>query len=80
MGFSVNYIKENFTSHIVKNRNVIEARMYPEERTVTEFIKEQEEFKRSCEKYGVVYFAIDRDYQQDILKVYDYIEMKEKYI
>ncbi|MBD3107479.1 2-phosphoglycerate kinase [Bacillus sp. AGMB 02131] len=80
MGFSTKYIKENFTSHIVKHRNVIEARMYPEERNMSDFIKEQEAFKRKCEKYGVAYFEIDEDYHQDILKVYEYIEMKEKYI
>ena len=80
MGFSTKYIKENFTSQIIKHRNVIEARKYQEERTMNDFIKEQEAFKRKCEEYGVAYFEIDGDYQQDIEKVYNYIEKKEKYI
>ena len=78
MGFSTAYIKENFTSNIVKHRNVIEARKYPEERTITEFIQEQEAFKEECKKYAVQYFEIDGEYERDIMKVYEYIEQQKR--
>src|SRR5690606_7820320 len=47
-GFSPNYIKENFTSKIVKFRNTMERRDWPEERSIQELIKEHEEFKSMC--------------------------------
>jgi len=74
IGFSTEYIQENFASNIVKYRNVIEARKYPEERTITELIKEQEDFKTKCKEYGAKYFEIEGEYARDIMKVYEYIE------
>lgn len=76
-GFSPNYIEENYTSAILENRDVIEQRGWPEDRSVADFIKEHLSFKRKCVEAGVPYFEVNSDYQQEILRVYDYIE-KEK--
>lgn len=74
LGFSTNYIEENFTSNIIKHRSAIETRGYPEERPITQFIKEHDELRKKCAKYGLDYFEIDNDYEKEIKKVYDFIE------
>jgi 2-phosphoglycerate kinase len=74
LGFSTKYIKENFTSSITKHRNDIENRNYPEERSVTQYSIEHEEFRGKCMENGVNYFEIDTDYQEEIMKVYEFIE------
>jgi hypothetical protein len=48
LGFSNKYIKENYTSNMIKHRNDIETRNYTEERSVTQCIIEHEEFRRKC--------------------------------
>jgi hypothetical protein len=80
LGFSTKYIKENFKSKIVKHRNVIESRGYPEEETITEYINEHDEFRRKCSENSVEYFEIDEDYEEEIIKVYDYIEIQKRKI
>jgi 2-phosphoglycerate kinase len=74
LGFSTNYIKENFASNIIKHRSEIETRNYPEERSVAQFIIENEEFRGKCKEYGVDYFEIKNDYQEDIMRAYEFIE------
>ncbi|MFD1677475.1 2-phosphoglycerate kinase [Alicyclobacillus fodiniaquatilis] len=76
LGFSTHYIKENYISNIVKHRNVIETRGSAEE-TITECINEHEAFKRTCLAYGVDYFEIEQNYEQEIIKVYDFIEKQK---
>ena len=75
-GFSTNYILENFANKIVKHRNVIERRNWPEERTIQELIQEHEDFKMQCLQAGVTYFEIANNYDKEIGKVYDYIEQR----
>ena len=74
MGFSTDYIRENFEAKIVKHRNAVEHRKWPEERTITELIEEHEEFKAKCLLAGVRYFEIDQDYENQIVDVYNFIE------
>src|SRR5699024_6049828 len=62
LGFSENYIQENFETRIVRYRNAIELRNYPEERTMKELITEHKEFKEYCLQSGVRYFEIQEDY------------------
>lgn len=78
LGFSTNYIKENFASNIVKHRSAIEARLYPEERTINELIDEHDHFRRSCLEHGVHYFEINKNYEEEISKVYDFIEIQKR--
>ena len=40
LGFSQKYIENNYTSNIVKYRNAIEYRGYPEEGVITQYINE----------------------------------------
>jgi 2-phosphoglycerate kinase len=80
LGFSTKYIKDNFKLKIVKHRNAIESRGYPEEETITEYITEHDEFRRECAKNSVKYFEIDEDYEEEIIKVYDYIETQKRNI
>ena len=77
LGFSTNYINENM-SNIIYNRNAIETRNYTEDRTINDFIQEHIEFKGLCQGVGVQYFEIDRNYKEEICKVYDYIETKKR--
>jgi len=78
--FSENYIRENFETAIMRYRNVIESRMWPEERTENELIKEHKEFKAQCLQAGVSYFEIENDYEKEIVAVYDFIEDERKRI
>jgi 2-phosphoglycerate kinase len=80
LGFSTNYIQENFETKIVKHRNAIESRNWPEDRTTKELIKEHKEFKAQCLQAGVRYFEIENDYDKEIFNVYDYIEAEKRKI
>ena len=77
-GFSASYIEENIETSIVKHRDVIELRQYPEERTMKELIREHEEFKAKCLQAGLPYFEIEHDYDTEIRKVYDYIGERKR--
>ena len=80
LGFSKNYIQKNFETRIVKYRNAVELRNWPEERTTKELIEEHKEFKAKCLQAGVRYFEIENDYEKEILNVYDYVEAKKRRI
>lgn len=80
LGFSTPYIEHHFHSGIIHHRNVIETRMYPEERTATDLILEHEVFREKCKASGVPYFEIQDNYEEEILKVYDYIDREKKKI
>jgi len=74
IGFSTNYIKENFASKIIKHRNAIETRNYEEERPITQFINEHDKLRKKCIENGVEHFEINSDYEKEIERVYDFIE------
>ncbi|SFM46912.1 AAA domain-containing protein [Paenibacillus sp. 1_12] len=78
LGFSQKYIEENFKSNIVKHRNAIEDRGYPEEGIITDYINEHDTFRRNCLDNGVDYFEIDKNYEEEIIKVYDFIETQKR--
>lgn len=75
LGFSSKYLTENF-SNIIKYRNAIENRIYPEARSINEFISAHDEYRTKCLEYGMKYFEMDRDYDEGMKKVYDYIEFQ----
>ncbi|WP_025784605.1 hypothetical protein [Sporosarcina sp. D27] len=79
LGFSTNYIQKNF-ERIVKYRNAVELRNYPEERTIKDLNKEHKEFKAQCLQTGFKYFEIESDYDKEIVTVYDYIETEKRRI
>lgn len=74
--FSKEYIEEKFETNILRNRNVIEKRLYEEDRSVENFVEEHNTFKMLCEENNSHYFEINDNYKEEILNVYDYIEEK----
>ncbi|MEJ6950384.1 2-phosphoglycerate kinase [Natronospora cellulosivora (SeqCode)] len=70
IGFSTNYIQENFKSSILKYRSAIESRNYPEERPISQFIKEHSDLRIQCIKNNMNYFEIRKDYNKEIKGVY----------
>ncbi|WP_339290472.1 2-phosphoglycerate kinase [Paenibacillus sp. FSL W8-0187] len=81
LGFSTTYIQQNFQSNIIQHRNAIETRMYPEEGTVTDYIQEHDAFREKClASAAVPYFEIKENYEEEITKVYDYIESEKQKI
>jgi len=78
LGFSTTYIRQNFQSNIVQHRNAIEARMYPEERTVAEYTHEHDVFREKCAASNVPYFEIRENYEEEIANVYAYIDREKK--
>lgn len=85
LGFSTSYIQENFESQILKNRSVIEDRgeLRTEDIsdfTIREYIKENDEFRRRCIEVGERFFEINCNYEVEIKKVYDYIDIQKRNI
>ncbi|KKI91190.1 2-phosphoglycerate kinase [Bacillus sp. SA1-12] len=83
--FSTQYIKANFESKILKHRNVIEDRGeldadFNITENITENIKEHNQYRRRCIEAGYKYFEIDKNYEEEITKVYDYIETQKRII
>jgi len=74
LGFSEDYIEKHLKGEIIQNRNAIEQRMYPEDRSVTQFISEHEKFRKHCLEQGVTYFEIKENYEVEVQKVYGYID------
>lgn len=62
--FSQKYIENNITD-IIGHRNVIEKRLSSEERSTQEIIKENNEVKEACKKYGLLYFEIKNEYDKE---------------
>ena len=81
MGFSEEYIKNNFYSKVLKYDSVIEQRDEPDDKdTVELYIRENAQMKKMCEDGGAKYFEIDGEYEEEIRKVYDWIDEKAKNI
>lgn len=74
IGFSTNYVKENFTANIIKHRNAIETRNYEEGMSITQFVNEHDELRKKCMENGVKHFEIKSDYEKEIQRVYNFIE------
>lgn len=74
LGFSTNYIQENFKLSILKYRSAIESRDAPEERPMSQFINEHNDLRKQCIKNNMDYFEINKDYNKEIQRVYKYID------
>ncbi|WDV45786.1 2-phosphoglycerate kinase [Clostridiaceae bacterium M8S5] len=74
IGFSNRYIKEKYESNIIGFRSVVEKRIYPEDRPISHFINKHEKFRHKCGKDNVKYFEIDNNYEDEIKRVYEYID------
>ncbi|EFU39687.1 hypothetical protein PVOR_20334 [Paenibacillus vortex V453] len=80
LGFSTTYIERNFYSNIVKHREAIEARVYPEEGTAADFIHEHKPFREKCSAFEVAYFEMEENYEEEISKAYDFIDREKQKI
>lgn len=76
--FSPDYIKNNFELKIIRYRSVIENRLYQENRPISYFIKEHQELKKECIENNLTYFEINKDYEEEIQKVYEFIDNRVK--
>ncbi|MDF2921647.1 MAG: 2-phosphoglycerate kinase [Paenibacillaceae bacterium] len=85
LGFSTSYIQENYETKIIKNRCVIEDRGELKAEDISEFrikeyMKENEEYRTRCNKYGEKFFEIRSNYEKEIAMVYDYIDIQKQQI
>lgn len=78
LGFSQNYIEQNFVSGILAHRCDIETRNYDEDRTITQLISEHKKLKLLCQQYKAAYFEIDENYEKEIAKIYQWIDLQVK--
>ena len=76
LGFSNTYITNNFISEIIKNRCIIERRIYEENRNENSFIKASEELRLKCNNNNVNYFEIDINYNNRISEIMQFIDEK----
>ena len=76
--FSEDYIKKNYVSKVQANRNVIQNRGYADTDTWEDYIKENARMKKIYEKSNAKYFEIDGDYEEEIKKVYEWIDEQIK--
>jgi putative acetyltransferase len=76
IAFSKNYICKNFTSSIIKHRNVIETRGYSEDRTINLLIDEHSFVIDQCKLNDIDYIEIENDYEIEIDKVFTLINSK----
>jgi len=78
LGFSTDYINNNFETGIIKHRSAIELREYDEERPISQFIEEHNDFLKRCIVNDVRHFEIKSDYEAEIQGVYDFIDEEIK--
>jgi len=74
LGFSNSYINKNFHSKILENRCAIEERGYNNSSTLEEYILENIKQKNNCKEHDTKYFEIDGNYDDEMDKVYAWIE------
>lgn len=74
MCFSEEYIRTNFEDRILKYRNVIEERMYAEDRNMSYFIDSHKELAERCKKNNVKCFKAENSYDKMISNIHEYID------
>ena len=74
MGLSKNYIENNYDTGIIKHKSVIEQKDYSEDWNPGWFIDGNLKMKKRCLDNNVQYFEIEKDYNNEIMKVYKYID------
>ena len=76
MCFTESYLQQNFTDKILKCRNIIESRLYEEDRPLEYFICAHHEMKYACEQEGIPYFIADHSYETMIHQIFSYVEIE----
>ena len=72
--FSETYIRNYFESRVLYYRCAIEARGYENSDTLADFILENENQRKLCEKFNVKFFEIKDDYIKEMQAVYTWID------
>jgi putative acetyltransferase len=75
MGFSKQYLENNFVSGLLKYQSVIEQRE-TEDRPLEWFVNANEKLRLSCVENDIRYFEIDKNYNDDISKIYKWIALE----
>lgn len=80
--FSDQYIRQNLESKILRFRSVIEDRgeLDESEYSIVDIINEHNDYRNRCVEAGLNYFEIDKNYENEITKAYEYIEKQRKNI
>lgn len=76
MGFTANYVKNNFHTGIIAHRSDIEQRGYDEDRSIEQIIAGNAALQEKCRAESIDFFEIDGDYETDTARVYDWIDQK----
>jgi len=80
MGFSHKYIKNHFDSGIIQYRSAIEQKDVADDWTTEWFIDGNKKMKARCLESQIKYFEIDENYDNEIKKVYEWIDISVKNI
>lgn len=73
--FSPQYIRKNYRTGILQNRNVIENRQehVASDDEIEEMIQSHESYRRKCLDAGISYFKIHEDYEREMKEIDRYI-------
>lgn len=69
--FTEAYVLENYDSKILTYRNIIEKRIYDEERSMINFINEHTRLRQECKKYRLNYVDIAENYESVMEAILD---------
>lgn len=72
--FSKQYIIENFEEQILKNRSVIERRLYEEENSAEDFVENNQKVLQACEENELKYYVISEKYEENMDRVVEYFD------
>lgn len=76
--FAPAYIQSHWQSGIQAHRDVVEARLYPEARTVAEYTAEHEAWRKACMQANAQVFEVAQEYDADLQRAYTWIEQQIK--
>ncbi len=67
------YLRQSF-DRLIEFESVIEKRNYKETRSVEQFIEENRTVKQKCEFVGLYYIEIEKDYEEEIQHLFNYVD------
>lgn len=74
--FTDRYIHKHFEDVILENRNVIEKRMYVDDRPAEAFIEDHHTIRNGCQMHHLKYVDIDEDYETEMQAIVDWFDCK----
>ena len=73
IGFSCEYILQNYQTGILAHRNAIEHRKFDEERDITDFLEMSDRIRRGCAEHGLKLFEIQYGYSESVFRIMEWI-------